>query len=355
MICQFGVFSSNTIASNLSASNLIVQRDIRCDYLRSASGIFVNNIKVIEEDNKIDWNKVKNAPSINASASNDNVYIGDSNQNVNIGNVLFGAIAGALAGAAVSVAGNKLFNQDGKIASDLLNELNDLAGNTDTADDNTDTSLSNDSNIQLHWNSVVWKPIHTHSNFELGFRSNVFFNQQTKLCTVNPSADYSIASGGKYKTLSRPYATSNVIIDFSNLTANLAYVNARSNVITSNILTSNVTSSIGIITSNMITSNLLSIVSASSNSMTSNLRIGNFYLNSSGLYNGDPVNPFTSIQIFNSSGDYQRNIYLSQIIDLDSLNFQRLADGALVTNAVLETIPSIDDLNWITNPFSSVF
>ena len=354
LISQIGTFTSNIVANNISASNITVHRDVRCDYLRATSGVFVNNIKVIEEDNKIDWNKVKNAPPIAASASNDIVYIGDSNQNVNIGNVLFGAIAGALAGAAVSVAGNKLFSQEGKIASDLISELNDLTGNTDTADDNTDTSTQ-DSNIQLHWSSVVWKPIHTHSNFEIGFRSNVFFNQQTKLCTVNPSIDYSIASGGKYKGLSRPYATSNVIIDFSNLTANLSFVNARSNVITSNILTSNITSSIGINTSNVTCSNLSSIFINTSNHTASNLRIGNFYVNSSGLYVGDPSNPFTSVQILDTNGDYKRNIYISQIVDLDSLNMQRLADGALITNPIMESIPSLGDMNFYLNPFANTF
>jgi hypothetical protein len=203
-----------------------------------------------------------------------------------IGNLVLTSNATTLTGTAMSLNFKSLFLNNGNIAGDFLQHLNELGGNSNFGSTGGDTfsPSSQSSNILTNWNSVIWKPIYHDSNYNLGFSSNVYFNKFSQLCTTEPLWDYTKTSNGMFKTFNSPFVRSNVVIDFNTLTATFC-----------NVITSNLTV-LGTTTSNINTSNINTRVITASNAYLSNLWASNVGINQiNPLYNLD-VNGGARIQ-----------------------------------------------------------
>lgn len=117
-----------------------------------------------------------------------------------------------------------------------------------------------------------------------------------------------------------------------------------------------------ITTSNMTITSNLEVTKVNTNeliggyvSVVSQLRVGEFYVNSSGLFLGDPANPFLSKQVLNAQGDYVGTIPKSQITDLEGFSFNALTDGTLFWNGYGSTTnPLLNDPFALSTPLFNV-
>jgi hypothetical protein len=210
-----------------------------------------------------------------------------------IGNLVLTSNATTLTGTAMSLNFKSLFLNNGNIAGDFLQHLNELGGNSNFGSTGGDTfsHSSQSSNILTNWNSVIWKPVYQDSNFNVGFSSNVYFNKSSQLCTTEPLWDYTKTSNGMFKTFNAPFVRSNVVIDFNTLTATFC-----------NVITSNLTV-LGTTTSNIITSNITTRVITASNAFLSNVWASNVGINQ--------INPLYNLDI-NGSARVQQNMLVNR-------------------------------------------
>jgi len=117
-----------------------------------------------------------------------------------------------------------------------------------------------------------------------------------------------------------------------------------------------------IITSNMTITSNLEVTKVNTNELiggnvtvVSQLRVGEFYVNSSGLFLGDPANPFLSKQVLNAQGDYVGTIPKSQITDLEGFSMNALTDGTLFWNGYGSTTnPLLNDPFALSTPLFNV-
>lgn len=217
----------------------------------------------------------------------------------------------------VSVSNQRLFRNDGEIDRDLLDNINNLAGNSNGVDDNYNPALRS-SNLFMHYNNLVWSPVYTDSNFNWAFSSNVFFNTNTQLCRMNPVWDYTKVNGGRNKTFNYPFTSCNVVIDFSTLSATFC-----------NLTTSNITNVATMNTSNVITSNVTTS-NLSANSITSRTaNLSNLWASNVGI---NQVNPLYNLDV-NGGARIQQNI----IVNGDVICASNITSSNLTTNFNLTT------------------
>jgi hypothetical protein len=245
----------------------------------------------------------------------------------------------------LSSLGQTLLTRGGQIKNGLYNDLAQKLGQ-EALDADYDPTTT-DSNLYLHWNSLLYPPIHQNrGKNQIGFCSNVFFNNTTQLCSLRPS-DFTLVDGGRYRRINAN-PTSNVIFDFSTQRLNCKVINT-SNIVTSNLTSSNSVST-NITTSNIVVTNDLSAVNVLVNNIdtTNSIKTGQFTLNSNGMFIDYGV-PFSEYQILNRFGDYRGNIYLSQIVDINAIDLSRLTAGQFKLDEFTfgnDTIKSLFSSEW---------
>lgn len=264
------VFSSNVTSCNINALSNNYHGFSNMSWKFNDSNIYHGmNEKVIAIGKTNATEKLDVLGNIKSSGA----FIGNLTVNSNL--------AGT---TSMSVSGTSLFKNDGTIDTGLFSNINHLAGNSNSVNDNFDPTTRS-SNIFVHENNLIWRDVYTDNNFNFGFSSNVFFNSNSKLCTTDPTWDYTKVGGGRIKTYNYPFVRSNVVIDFATLTANFSNLNC-----------SNIANVISLRTSNFTTCNVTTPSIVASNANLSNLWASNVGINQiNPLYNLD-VNGGTRVQ-----------------------------------------------------------
>ena len=212
-------------------------------------------------------------------------------------------------------SGYDLFN----LAQNVLDPSSELG---EGLKDAINKALSNGS-LRVPWRSVNYKPIYGSPQNNIGIDGDVYMNE-TKAIYSLPSMYFSTVNDGfNVNVISTSGAEK--VLDFNTREAFLKYVTS------SNITCSNLTASNLLIKSNIDVPRI-----TASNTITSNatvidtLKIGNFYVQASGIYVGNPAFPLTSQLVIDSQGNYKGTIDRNQIVNLEAFNLSALADGQLV-------------------------
>jgi len=257
-----------------------------------------------------------------------------------IGNLVLTSNATTSTGTAMSLNFKSLFLNNGNIASDFLQHLNELAGNSNFGVTGGDTfnPTTQSSNLLTNWNSVIWKPLYQDTNFNLGFSSNVFFNRFSQLCTTEPSWDYTKTNSGMYKTFNSPFVRSNVVIDFNTYTATLC-----------NVITSNATINFNLTTSNIRTSNIIASNITTSNVYGLNANLSNLWASNVGI---NQINPLYNLDV-NGGARIQNNlIALKDIICTSNISASNIEGRTNMTtsNLWVRTCANLyDNIAGVTN------
>lgn len=319
---NLSVWSSN-IAS-YSSNNMVLNSTIVGVSNISTSNVNLNTlqrngINVIGTDGKIDYTWLKNAPQF----SNDNTL----------------AIAGLLLGSLgiLGLAGQQLLTNNGLgtlLQDDILKKLG--------GDENVEDYIPEGDDIFIHYNNITFSPLFTkRGKSEVGLNSNLYMSDRAKLCSITHDDLLPYDSGKTKRIVANPQYK--VVYDFATdkLTCDeilsLYEINTQ-DITASNIITSNLTTDFNLITSNLTASNIITSNLTASNIIVSStfdasqVKVGNFYITPSGVFVGNPSNPFTSFQVLDSVGNYKGSIAKSQINDLEALNLQNLADGVVSYN-----------------------
>jgi hypothetical protein len=220
----------------------------------------------------------------------------------------------------------------------LIDDLKNRVGNNEI-DDTYDPDQAESENLKVHWNNIIYKPIYQNiGKEEVGFKSNVYIAKGSKLSYIDKN-DLVAYDNGRTKRIAVNPINVNTIFDTETSTLVSKYILCSSNVnvgalisvplvLTSNILTSNITASNTVTACNILTSNLSILSTASTNNLeATKLKVGNFYVTASGIYIGDPSNPFTSAQVIDASGVYKNSINKEQITNQEAFNLNQMADG----------------------------
>lgn len=292
------VFNSNIVGvSNIATSNINLNTLQR------------NGSNVIGTDGKIDYTWLKNAPQF----SNDNTL----------------AIAGLTVGALgiLGLAGQQLLKSDGLgslLQDDILGKLG--------GDEDVEDYIPEGDDIFIHYNNITFSPLFTkRGKSEVGLNSNLYMSDRAKLCSITHDDLIPYDSGKTKRIVTNPQYK--VVYDFNTdkLTCDeilCLYDLNTQDITSSNLITSNLTTNYNLISSNLTASNII----VSSTFDASQVKVGNFYITPSGVFVGNPNNPFTSFQVIDSTGKYLGSIAKSQILDLEALNLQNLADGVISYN-----------------------
>jgi hypothetical protein len=269
--------------SNLITSNLIIYR----------------GSNILDIDAKIDYGVwIKNGPKFK------------NNKLTDILGLAIGAAALA-GGVAIAVGLKNLFDQFGNFGKDLIDELKDIF---DT--DNNDNESGQNEKVNVAWANLKNVPTNLAysggilGSKDLAFRGDMFVNSASTLYTVS-SYNFS------YNGFTNSYDYNGVLpigkkalIDFTSKTGYFDTLTSSSTF--GNTYTLN---------SSGLTAN---------NVTTNQVKVGNFYVTPSGIYLGNPTNVFSSVQLINANGQYIGPINLSQIVDLEALNINRLGTGTIV-------------------------
>jgi hypothetical protein len=301
------VKNSNVVTvSNLSTSNVNLNTLQR------------NGSNTVGTDGKIDYSWLKNAPAYS------------NNDSMDIAGIVLGSL-GIVSGAGA------ILTQTGA-GEVLIDDLKNRVGNNEI-DDTYDPDQAESENLKVHWNNIIYKPIYQNiGKEEVGFKSNVYIAKGSKISYIDKN-DLVAYDNGRTKRIAVNTANVNTIFDTETSTLVSKYILCSSNVnvgalisvplvLTSNILTSNITASNTVTACNILTSNITVISTTSTNNLeVTKLKVGNFYVTASGIYIGDPSNPFTSAQVIDASGVYKNSINKEQITNLEALNLNQLVDG----------------------------
>jgi hypothetical protein len=302
------------LKNRIITPNLFANHLVQCSNLEVYNTLIrVNGSNLVDVDTRIDYKKwIKNGP----------VFKEDNT---------FEAIAVALAGGALglgiglAVAGKGMFTSFGNIAKDLGDKLKDVFdddaddGNDGTDDKKSDKQYISFKNIKTIPKSLAYdrpKGIDLPGGVELewgsgliAFRDNLYVSNSRKLCGVsslNFGYDGELNSY-KFNNSSAPIGKT-TIIDFSSKAGYLDSVQSS----TGNDYTLN------------------------STGLTANrVKVGNFYVTPQGIFLGNPANILTSKLIIDNNGTYKGTIGLSQITDLESLNFRSIGNGTVVYDNVM--------------------
>lgn len=313
IVSSIAVYGSNT--STWASNNLIsTSNQITLSNLNLLQTLKFNNSNIIETDGKIDYTKwLKNAPSYT------------SNNTLGVAGIVLGATG------ILSSLGSSILKGDGKLGDTLFDDLTEKMGN-DATDDSYDPDTT-DSNLKLHWNAILHPPIYQNKGSkEIGFGSNIYIENNSKIFGIN-KLELLEYDNGRYKRITTNPSTDKVFYDFSNETLYCKTIINEDDIYGSNVYikyidTSNITSS---------------------NINASQVKIGNYYQNSTGLYVGNPNNPFTSYQVLDENGNYKLSIQSSQVTGWEAIDTNKLKDGVLSWNG-LNTSTTIDPFNSVSNP-----
>jgi hypothetical protein len=117
----------------------------------------------------------------------------------------------------------------------------------------------------------------------------------------------------------------------------------------SNISTSNLIAWSNITTSNLTASNVISSNLTGSNiEAVLQYKCGNFYITPQGIYLGNPLNPINSFQIIDNNGNYRGTINKEQVLNMEALDFNTMADG------VVQWTEYTNGLAEFADPFENV-
>ena len=283
-----------------------------------------NGSNVIGTDAKIDYNTwIKNGPTY----SNDNTL----------------AIAGITLGAlGVIGATGQILSSTGA-GQVLIDDLKNRVGNNEI-DDTYDPDQAASENLKTHWNNVIFKPIYQNiGKKEVGFGSNIYIARNSSIYTIDPNnlIDYDSGRTRRINTASTGLTTifdgvtstlvSRYILCSSN--ASIGNILTAPTILTSNISTSNITSSnasfCNCYASNANAQNFFSSNASAEKFLSSSVQVGNFFVTSSGIYVGDPINPLTSFLVIDNAGNYKGTIAKEQINNQEAMNLNTLCDGVI--------------------------
>jgi hypothetical protein len=289
-----------------------------CSNLEVTQGtIKINGSNLIGADRKIDYNTwIRNGPSF-------------SNDGLSAAGITLGA-AGLL-----SSLGGQLLSHTGQIGPTVAADIGKRLGEEIT-EEAWDASQS-ESNLQVHWNAIVFPPIHKNLNsHDVGFSSNVFVNSNAKLFSIRAS-DLTRVDGGRFRRIaSNP--SSNLVIDFAGpdfYGRNATIQNVLATSVTApTVATSNVNAT------NVATSNLIGV-----NLVCSNVATQGLWMGAGGIYTGNPnTNPFAT-QVIDAQGFYKGTVAKEQVVGTEALDFGLLADGVL-------SLQGFSPANNYVNPFA---
>jgi hypothetical protein len=175
--------------------------------------------------------------------------------------------------------------------------------------------------IEIHNNQIIFPIVHKNKgDSNVAFPGNVMLHNSAKLSVV-PKTDLTIVDSGRYKRISS-LVTSTTIIDLETRTLmNLSNISCC-NISACNGLFSNCTFS------NLRASNAFMSNVTFCNAIASKVKVGNYVVLPQGIFLYDPItDPMTSQLIIDASGRYVGSIDMSQVVGLESLNFNKLSDG----------------------------
>lgn len=212
---------------------------------------------------------------------------------------------------------NKILDKDSLIDIDLLSNINSNLGIHSTSTDTYQPDKTK--SIYTHFNNIAYPSFYTDEFYNFGFSSNVFFNSNSKLCSITPSWDYTKSNAGFKKTYNYPFTSSNVVIDFT--THSIYLSNAYlSNVLSCNISVSNLTSH-NISVSNISTSNI----------STSNLTACNIFTKTIGI---NQVNPLYALDV-NGNCRIQNDVLVNLNLITSNVSSSNSYLSNLLTNQII--------------------
>lgn len=304
-----------SLKNRIISANMYANQLVQCSNLEVFNTLIkVNGSNLVDLDKRIDYRLwIKNGPTFNQDNSLATTAIA------------IASAAAVTAGIALAIAGRNMFSQAGNIAQDFGDQLGELfdddagGGEEEEEDNNKSTkqyiSFKNIKTIpkSLAYDRPNGITLPGGAEVEWGagliaFRDNLYVSNARKLCSVsslNFSYDAQLNSY-EFNNSSDPIGKT-TIIDFNTRAGYLDSVQSS----TGNNYTLNSTG----LTANQV-------------------KVGNFYVTPQGIFLGNPNNVLTSVQIIDNNGKYTGTIGLSQITDLESLNFRSIGNGSIVYDTV---------------------
>lgn len=335
--------------ANYASNNMVVNGTVvSVSNLNVLNTIQRNGSNIVGTNGKIDYVKwLSNCPS----------YSNDDSM----------AIAGIVLGALglASGLGGLLLTQTG-MGDKLFDDVNGKLGG-DSLESDYDPFAS-DSNLLVHWNSVTYPPVYTNRGItEVGFSSNTYHSSKSKLCKILYTSLMD-TDGGRIRRMNTGPGRVTTIFDFDTEELFCQSVKPRSNVETSNVHCSNAYVSRDFTACNLTASNamVLSNLQApyvvgfdmQTNTLSANqVRVGDFYIKTDGVWYGNPANPFTSVQVIDGTGNYVGQVNKEQVRGLEGWSLNKAADGLLEWSSFQSTtMPDYFDpfVNSSTNPLFDV-
>jgi hypothetical protein len=296
------VWNANLRASAGMLSNLqttLATSNLSCRQLQSRGA------NLFDPNNKIDYNTwISGGPVF----SNDNSL----------------AVAGLTLGAAGLVsslgAAGTLISQNGNLGASVLEDIGRKMG--EQALDESYDPTTDGSNINVHWNSLLFVPFHKNRGSQnvIGISSNVLLSSNGCKIYSTPASDLTLVDGGRYRRIAAN-PSMGLLIDVG---ARQYFGNdffAASNM---NSLNSTCTN--GFVAGLSVSSNIsAAALTVGGRAVASEVRVGSFYVRPDGIWLGDPVaDPFGSQLIISGTGRVQR-----AMLDGESLSLERLGDGVM--------------------------
>lgn len=281
---------------------------------------------IVDVDRKIDYSWLKNVPTFSNAPDNTLAVTG----------ITLGA-AGILSGL-----GGQLIGQNGALGASVLDDIGKKLG--EQAIDESFDPTTDSSNISVHWNSILYVPVHKNrGDSRIGFSSNVFLSSNGCRVWSCPSSDMTLVDGGRYRRMNFPLSSSNLLID----------PGARQFFGNDFFAASNVNSLFGTFTSNVSSSVQSTIVTSSNLTATGGVNVGSFWVLPSGVWLGNPAtNPLGAVQVIDSSGNYLGAVRKDQLTGGEALDYARLGDGVLsLANASTAAAPVFTD-PFVLSPFA---
>lgn len=236
------------------------------------------------------------------------------------------AAAGVTLGAAgiASSLGGQLLSQNGQLGASVLEDIGQKLGEQALEEDYDPTE--NSSNLNVHWNSLLFVPFHKNrGDGPIGLSNSLYLSSNSCKIFSVPATDLTLVDGGRYRRIAA-IPTSNLLIDVG---AQQYYGNdffASSNVNTLNLNSTNVfTTSV-----------------QSTDVVADTVRVGSFRVRADGVWRGDPVaDPLGAQQIIDSLGNYIGPVERSQIVG-ESFNFSKMGDGVMALSGfgAAPTVPA---------------
>lgn len=178
--------------------------------------------------------------------------------------------------------------------------------------------------VRVPWTSLNDKPIYADTTTkDVAMSGDIYFNEAKTLYSLNSSHFTSVGDNGN--------------LYLSSTSGRQRWLNVGSlelfmkEITSSNITCSNLTASNVLIKSNVDVPRITASNTITSNaSIIDTLRVGNYYIQPSGIYVGNPAFPLTSQLVIDAQGNYKGTIDRNQITNLEAFNLSALGDGQLL-------------------------